>query len=162
MKYTLDRSRPLMACQPVMTGESHWNMGGINGGWLVGGAQQWPKTQTFNNCMRGISPYVTIAASLAEATTHWDAVSELWVASGYTSLHSGSSHCVKYFRKCRPVDSTLCTTCIYITAKAIGLYILQALSFLGGYIWRGGPPGLHLRQKTFKRSRCFYDYHNYL
>lgn len=122
-----------MACQPVMTGESHWNMGGINGGWLVGGgAQQWPKTQTFNNCMRGISPYVTIAASLAEATTHWDAVSELWVASGCTSLHSGSSHCVKYFRKCRPVDSTLCTACIYITAKAIGLYILQALSFLGG------------------------------
>lgn len=38
--------------------------------------------------MRGISPYVTIAASLAEATTHWDAVSELWVASGCTSLHT--------------------------------------------------------------------------
>lgn len=39
-----------------------------------------PKNTTVVTLMTEHSPYITIAASLADPTTHWDAVSELWVA----------------------------------------------------------------------------------
>lgn len=68
MKYTLDRrSYPL-------------------GGWPVLSEQDqsttlWPQkyyNSQINDWMSCV--YVTIAASLADPSTHWDAVSELWVA----------------------------------------------------------------------------------